>query len=275
MADYDGEDTYRALDEDAISEDEPLDTFVEHSLRNQEYWLHKNEAPVSKQYLSGGQGTDRDSDRPITSFTWSDFEIIPFEIMPDLDKIHVDLFYRVATSVSGNTEDVPVDFRIQLKGITAKQWTLAHQSGLGYRQIRLTLDGIQALTQGNSRTFLSLGIRGQITSVGQGAAFFLRSPAPQPHGVEDFEYNGTGPSNVFGGGSPLTGVPDAFAFEGKGIANSLDGNFTSCFSATGSTTSQIVEKEPTILPQYLGATSRVRNISYLQLRSFTVTPEYI
>lgn len=274
MVEYDGSlGRYIAIDEDAFVEDEPLDTWGENVLRNQEYFLHKNQRGCSMAFISGGTSSDdREKDRPITSFVWSDFLYIPYHIVPDLKGIRFDFHLRPASSVTGNTEALDVDLRVGLKGITSNQDTIVCESGTDYRHFTISLDLTSVGDSLETHTFLTASVRGYMTDVGQSSSFTIRSPGNVPHSVEDFEYESVGPQLSFAG-DPTLGVPNDLAFEGKGIATSIEGNFTSCLVREGSN-NMIVEKEPILLPSYLGSTAYVRNISYVQIRHMTITPIY-
>lgn len=270
MADYDGS-RYYAIHEEAVGSNKVLDTWASNSLRSNEYWLNENEPGCSKHYLSGGIALDRADDRPITSFVWSDFEYIPFRLDPGLIAVEVGLHYRIATSVEDNLASTDLDFRIGLRNIRTFSTVLEHQGALDYQHGTYRLD-LPSRQEESSLTFLTLGVRGRVTPVEEGDTFFARYPGSVPHAIEDFEYESSGPSNTFTGPTNL-GVPAATAYEAKALWNSLDGNFSSCFFHVDSN-NMVVEKVPSMLPNYLGATSRLRNISYLQLRSFHIQPIY-
>lgn len=269
---WDGDDNpYIGIhDDELFEEDQSVDTFATFALRDQEYYLYKyGDPPTSMTFKS--DSSDPEGDRPITSWRWSDFLYVPFHLERGMSSVILDLYSRVATNTTGNADSVDLSLRASLGSLPPLVETLTTGDGTSYGRIRLVLD-TSSYDAAPTLSTLKLSVRGRMTPTEEGADFFVRSPGPQPMTVEDFEYEATGPEDAFGPSTAL-GLPDDSANETKGLRTSVDGPFTSLL-AYGSSTAAYTEVEPVNLQGYLGASANLREMSYLQLRSVSISVKW-
>ena len=132
---FDGSD-FKGLDSDVVTsndgDDEVLDTWLEHRLRGNEYYLLQGRESISWQPWAGSSSlTDYQSgDRPYASLEWSTILCVPWVFEPTLSSIIFDLYHRVG-STGSNAEDYQIKIELrdaEFKLIGGAEETLSNTS---------------------------------------------------------------------------------------------------------------------------------------------------
>ena len=133
---FDGSD-FKGLDGDVVAsndgDDEVLDTWLEHRLRGNEYYLLQGRESISWQPYAGSSSlTDYQSgDRPYASLEWSTILCVPWVYEPTLSSIIFDLYYRIASS-GVDTENYYVKYELrdaEYKVLASKTELLSNTAG--------------------------------------------------------------------------------------------------------------------------------------------------
>jgi hypothetical protein len=255
------------LDEIAYEEDEMLDTALTHSLRSQQEYLHRYQGGVSEHTLAAGDGTPgKGEDKPIASLEWTCFKLREIYLPPDTQRLHVDMIFRVW--ILDGSPSLPVDFRAQCSTSQTQAELAQSPSEYAWRSQRFTLD-VSTLREGYH--LFSLWVRSRTDAGNKHGPFFVRSPSNvEPHALEDFQFSGVGPANIYK--QDGLGVRDTWAQEVLATHQDFDGYSEHLMDLD--TRNMVVARTPSILPDYLGSLADLRRISYLQVRSYSLIMEF-
>lgn len=177
---FDGSD-FKGLDSDAVAPGEVLDTWLEHRLRGNEYYLLRGHESISWQPFAGSSDpTDYQSgDRTFASLEWSTILCVPWVFETTHTKLILDLYYRVGSS---GGDDVDYDLRVDL--LDRSQRTLG--------QARVTLVSTEALSPTWRTTRVEVEVSEHINARQTGwLVVWGKSKVDSEHVVDDVDFTGS------------------------------------------------------------------------------------